>query len=109
MLSRSLPTSWASSRPSMSRSISRQAAAPEVEILAEVAGLQRVDRTVMLADRALRRRHELVGQLGADEVAAVVAQLGETPGVGAGEGLRGGIFGDERAWRACCRGCGHSG
>ena len=33
-----------------------QAAAPEVEVLAEVAGLQRVDRAVMLADRALGRR-----------------------------------------------------
>ena len=72
-----------------------QAAAPEVEVLADVARLQRVDRPVMLADRALRRRDELLGELGADEVAAVVAQLGEPLRVRAGEGLRGGIFGQE--------------
>ena len=56
---------------------------------------QRVDRTVMLADRALSRRHELVGQFGIDEVAAIIAQLGEASGVGAGEGLCGRVFGDE--------------
>ena len=47
----------------------------------------------MLADGALRRRHQLVGQLGADEVAAVVAQLCET--LGAGESRRGGVFGKQ--------------
>ena len=97
MLSRSLPTSWASRSPLDVAVDLRQAAAPEVEILAEVAGLQRVDRTVMLADRALCRRHELVGQFGTDEVAAIIAQLCETPGIGAGDGLRGRVFGDERA------------
>ena len=49
----------------------------------------------MLADRVLRRRDQLLGQLEADEVAAVITQLREPLRTRAGEGLGGGIFGQE--------------
>ena len=68
---------------------------PEIEILADVPGLERVGRPVVLADRALRRRDQRFGELGPDQVAAVVAQLREATRLRADEGLRGGIFGDE--------------
>ena len=73
-----------------------QAAAPEVEVLAEVAGLQRrrPGRDAGRSER-LAAVDQLLGQLGADQVAAVVAQLGEAPRVGAGEGLGGRVFGEE--------------
>ena len=54
-----------------------EAFAPEVEVLADVRGLQLVGGSVVLADGSLCGFDELLGQLGADEVAAVVAQLGE--------------------------------
>ena len=61
-----------------------------------MAGLQRIDRTVMLADRVLRCAHQPFSQFGADEVAAVIAQLRQTPGIGTREGLRRGVFGEQR-------------
>ena len=72
-----------------------QAASPEIEVLADVACLQGVGRSMVLADRALGGLDELLGQLGADQVAPVVAQPGEPARVGAGEGLCGRIFGQE--------------
>ena len=68
---------------------------PEIEILADVPGLERVGEPVVLAHRAVRRRDQRCGELGPDQVAAVVAQLREAARLRADEGLRGGIFSDE--------------
>ena len=51
-----------------------QAAPPQDEILAEVAGLHIIDRAVMLTDRALGGLDQLLGQPGADQVTAVVGR-----------------------------------
>ena len=72
-----------------------QTPAPQVEVLADVAGLQPIRRPVMLADGALGGFDQLGGALGSDQAAPVVAQLGQAFGHGAGEIVRGGAFGKE--------------
>ena len=72
-----------------------QAPSPQVEILADVARLQRVGRAVMLADGAPRGVDQLFGQLGADHVPAVVAQFREPARVRAGEGRCARVFGEQ--------------
>ena len=52
-------------------------------------------RAVMLADGAASGLDQGLGEFGADEVPAVVAQLGDTARGGAGEGVGGGVFGEQ--------------
>ena len=75
-----------------------QASAPQVEVLADVAGLQLIRRPVMLADGALGGLDQLGGPLGSDQVAPVVEQLGQPFRRGAGEIMRSEAFG-----KVCCR------
>ena len=49
----------------------------------------------MLADGGFGGLDQLLGQLGADEVAAVVAQLGQSARRGTSESVRGGISGQQ--------------
>ena len=84
-----------------------EAASPEVEVLTDVAHLNR-SRSMMRADRAFCGLDKPTGQLGADGVAAVVAQLGHAARRGSSEGLRGWVSARRRL-RAGCRGFGHSG
>lgn len=69
--------------------------APELEVLADMARLQRVDRSVMLADRAPGRVDELARESVADLVAAVLAELREPLRAGTRERLCRGIFGEQ--------------
>lgn len=72
-----------------------QAPSPQIEVLADMAGLQRVGRSVVLADGAFGSLDQLLGQLGADQVTPVVAKFGEPSRVGASEGLCGWVFGEQ--------------
>ena len=60
-----------------------------------MAGLQPIRGPVVLADGALGGLDQLRGTLGSDQVASVVAQLGQPFRRGAGEVVRGGAFGKE--------------
>jgi len=72
-----------------------QAPAPKVEVLADVAGLQPIRRPVVLTDGAFGGFDQLGGPLGSDQMAPVVAQLGQPFRRGADELVRGGAFGKE--------------
>ena len=78
----------------------RQAAAPEVEVLANVLPLERVGGAVVLANGAPGSIDEGLRQFGANEVAAVVAQLGDTARCGPGDGMRGRVFGEQEGEQA---------
>ena len=72
-----------------------QATTPQVEILADVPGLEHVGGAMVLADGPLCSLHQLPGQVRPDEVPPVIAQLGKPARRGLSEGVGGGILGQQ--------------
>lgn len=72
-----------------------QAPAPEVEILADVAGLQRAGRPVMPADGARGGLDQVLGEFRPDRMPPVAAELRRAARGGAGEGACVRILGEQ--------------
>jgi hypothetical protein len=72
-----------------------EAFAPSVEVLADMSGLKLIGGSMMLTDRMLGGLDQGMGQFGSDEVSSIIAEPGEAAGCRAGEGMRGGVFGEE--------------
>src|SRR5512144_1050906 len=73
------------------------ASAQQVQVLAGVADLDAVSRTMMVADRDLGRPDQHRGQLRADLVDAVVDQLGEMSRRSTGKSLGVRVLSQQRA------------